>query len=291
MLLNSRREGCESMSCGCCCRMSHQYSAVLPCCHVLPPLQSLCSGWNQVYRRDEYLCQANRARVGQEWYCFLSSRIHVYSGCRVDVYTRKFSPSQALTTQVQANIRLIHIDDGDARPLDKTEVMKLVPDFTDQVDQFVSREDLRYDIMHCHHYHAGEACLLLRKRGGRWDIPIVLMYHSIGTLECPEDGRTEAERRIAHLVECIIAATPQDKDDIARYCDCDPGKIMVIPCGVDLKLFCPQNQAEVRKKLNLPSLPHPVGIFVGRIDPVKNIEGIISALAIIKRHGGAPASL
>lgn len=210
-----------------------------------------------------------------------------FSGCRVDIFTRKFHPSQALITQVQANIRLIHIDDGDARFLEKKVVTKLVPNFTDQVDHFVSREDSRYDIMHCHHYHAGEACLLLRQRGGRWAIPIVLMYHSIGMLECPDDSRSEVERRIACLVECIIAATSQDKDDIARYCNCDPSKIVVIPCGVDLKIFCPQNQAEVRKKLSLPPPPHPVGIFVGRIDPVKNIEGIISSLAIIKRYEGS----
>lgn len=186
---------------------------------------------------------------------------------------------------VEPNVRLIHIDDGDTRQLELGDIMLRLPSFIKEVHQFTQTTGVRYHILHCHYYHGGEVGLRLRAKGDHWKcLPIVLMYHSIGSLECPDEGRRVVERRIAGLVDCIIAATVQDRDDIVKHCECPPEKIRIIPCGVDLTLFHPSDQTEARAALGLPLQPFRIGIFVGRVDPVKNIKGIISALAILKER-------
>jgi glycosyltransferase involved in cell wall biosynthesis len=182
------------------------------------------------------------------------------------------------------NVRLVHISDGEARQASKQEVLERVPIFVDGVHEFVLRTSQVYDIIHCHHYHAGEACIQLQQRGGPWEsLPVVVMYHSIGSLECPDEDRKEIEKKIGEYAKCVIATTEQDREDIIHHCGCIPEKLYVIPCGVDLFNFRPRDQAEVRTQLNLPPAPQPIGLFVGRIDPVKNISGIISATSILKR--------
>lgn len=249
--------------------------------NVLSPLQPLRCSRDKVRRWDECLHKAISARGCKARYGVHSNSPHK-QGCSVDIFTRRSDPSQRLIVNIQDNIRLITISSGPHGLLSKREVSELVPEFVAQVDAFVLREELRYDIMHAHHYHAGEACLLMRQRRN-WNIPIVLNYHSIGSLECPEDERLEIEKKIAQKVDIIVAATLQDRDDIICHCEGEPSKIRVIPCGVDLKTFYPRDKDAARAKCRLPPSPQPIGLFVGRIDAVKNIEGIFASTGLIKQ--------
>lgn len=59
-------------------------------------------------------------------------------------------------------------------------------------------------------------------------------------------------------------------------------KVIAISCGIDLKKYHPLGDvASVRLKYNIPN--NPVLLFVGRIDPEKNIEQILQAVALIVR--------
>jgi D-inositol-3-phosphate glycosyltransferase len=60
----------------------------------------------------------------------------------------------------------------------------------------------------------------------------------------------------------------------------DPHKIAVIPPGVDLNVFSPQPQQEARRSLGLPP-DRRVVLFVGRIDPLKGIDVLLRALALV----------
>jgi D-inositol-3-phosphate glycosyltransferase len=56
----------------------------------------------------------------------------------------------------------------------------------------------------------------------------------------------------------------------------------VVPCGVDLDLFAPMEQEAARRKLGLRDGERVI-LFVGRIEPLKGIDILISAAA--RLHG------
>jgi D-inositol-3-phosphate glycosyltransferase len=60
----------------------------------------------------------------------------------------------------------------------------------------------------------------------------------------------------------------------------DAAKIDVVPCGVDLDLFSPIPQDEAKQVLGLP-LERCVILFVGRIEPLKGIDTLLRAIALI----------
>jgi len=204
-------------------------------------------------------------------------------GCKVDIFTRR-TANQPRIVYVRPNVRVIHIEDGEPRLVDKRRVWGLIPKFVDGVHRFIEEENLFYNVIHCHHYHGGEVALQLRKKmGDTWlRVPIILTYHSLGSLEDNDGHRKKCELRLAAEVDCITASTEKDKNDIIQQCGSDPYKIRIIPCGVDLKTFCPRDPAIARKELGLPPLPHPIGVYVGRIDPNKNIGAIITSVSHLK---------
>jgi D-inositol-3-phosphate glycosyltransferase len=54
----------------------------------------------------------------------------------------------------------------------------------------------------------------------------------------------------------------------------------VVPCGVDLELFYPRARVESRAYLEMP-LDHKLVLFVGRIEPLKGIDVLIEAMALV----------
>jgi D-inositol-3-phosphate glycosyltransferase len=56
--------------------------------------------------------------------------------------------------------------------------------------------------------------------------------------------------------------------------------VQVIPCGIDLKLFVPQDQQQAREKLGLKH-NQPVLLFVGRLDPFKGPDLLLRAASMM----------
>ena len=60
----------------------------------------------------------------------------------------------------------------------------------------------------------------------------------------------------------------------------DAGKIAVVPCGVDLNIFQPLPQEEAKRVLGLPDRRRII-LYVGRIEPLKGIDTLIRAMAVV----------
>src|SRR5438045_8368215 len=58
-------------------------------------------------------------------------------------------------------------------------------------------------------------------------------------------------------------------------------KVRVIPCGIDLNLFKPERQQQVRIKLGLGQR-EPVLLFVGRLDPFKGPDLLLRGAAMME---------
>jgi len=97
------------------------------------------------------------------------------------------------------------------------------------------------------------------------------------------------ERRIMNsilskITDKIVAVSEDIKKDIMRYDKIDPSKIVVIPNGIDLERFNPEdNFADIRREFSLEVSDTVIG-FVGRIVPAKGLEYLIHAFSYIKEE-------
>jgi D-inositol-3-phosphate glycosyltransferase len=89
------------------------------------------------------------------------------------------------------------------------------------------------------------------------------------------------ERRLIQQADSIIASTNDERIQIIRHYGATPGQVRVIPCGIDLKLFKPQDQQQAREKLGLRR-HQPVLLFVGRLDPFKGPDLLLRTAAMME---------
>jgi len=87
-------------------------------------------------------------------------------------------------------------------------------------------------------------------------------------------------------VDQIIAATPAEEAQLHWLYGADPRKVTTIPPGVDLKRFQPIDLREARKRVGVP-LQDRMILYVGRIEPLKGIDTLLRAIAILR--AGCPS--
>ena len=203
----------------------------------------------------------------------------------VDIYTRRTHVYQPSIVQLSPHARVIHISAGPLTSIPKDELYPHLSTFVQHIDEFKTNQGLQYDVLHSHYWLSGVAGMQLAQR---WDIPHVTMFHTLGYLKQqahpgePEPQiRLEMERQLIKDVDRIIAATADERMQMIRHCGATAGQVQVIPCGVNLKLFVPQNRQLARRKLGLkPDVP--VLLFVGRLDPFKGPDLLLRAAAMME---------
>lgn len=210
-------------------------------------------------------------------------------GLGVDVFTRSQNPAIPQVVPLGEGARVVHIEAGPAAPVPKGEVSGHLGAFAEGVEAFRRAERLRYDLLHSHYWLSGVVALGLREA---WGIPVVHMFHTLAELKNaaarhPDDleprPRLEAERRIARGADRLVAANPVERAHLAWYYGADADRVRVIPCGVDIGLFSPRDSCEARARLGLDA--DRVLLYVGRLAPIKGVETLLRALALLKADG------
>ncbi|MFA7297466.1 MAG: glycosyltransferase [Dehalococcoidia bacterium] len=210
------------------------------------------------------------------------------AGVEVDVFTRRIDPG---TPEVQPMglARLVTVEAGPAERLEKEALPPLVDAFADAVEAFRAREGLRYDLIHSHYWLSVTAGDALARR---WDVPHVAMFHTLGDVklrarasehEAPE--RLDAERRLVHALDRIVAATEHERQLLKQLYRVAPAKVAVIPLGVDLERFHPGDRAQARATLGLDPAERIV-LAVGRIEPLKGFDILVRAMAEMTERDG-----
>ena len=207
-------------------------------------------------------------------------------GLTVDVFTRSQDPTASRIVDLGPNARTIHLGAGPESPYDKNLVHDHIEEFTDNLLEFAAKEGVAYHVLHSHYWLSGLVAQRLRQE---WNTPVMQMFHTLGKLknsvakgpaEMETPLRVESERNIMNSVDRLIAANPLEKAQMIWLYGADPAKIEVIPCGVDLELFYPRCDADVKAELDLPD-DHKMVLFVGRIEPLKGIDVLIQAMALV----------
>ncbi len=205
----------------------------------------------------------------------------------VDIFTRSQDRAVETVIDLELGVRVINLHAGPSAPYDKNWLLTYLPEFVNRVRCFADGEDITYDLIHSHYWLSGEAAIALRRA---WRVPIVHMFHTLGALknqiargteERETTQRVMIERRQMQEVDAIIAATPLDRAQMVWNYAADQDRIHIVPCGVDLRRFQPRNMADARATLDLPAPPHKIVLLVGRIEPLKGIDALIEATALL----------
>jgi len=117
-------------------------------------------------------------------------------------------------------------------------------------------------------------------------VPHVTMFHTLGEIKnrasvsMKETSlRIDSETEIIEGVDSIICATEQERTLIEVLYAADPARIHVIPLGVDIGRFKPEDKAAAREALGLKD--ERIVLFVGRIEPLKGVDILINAAALL----------
>jgi D-inositol-3-phosphate glycosyltransferase len=208
-------------------------------------------------------------------------------GIGVDIFTRSQDADTPTTVALDRGVRVVNLHTGPNVPYDKNWVLDYMPEFVSRVRCFADGQDLTYDLIHSHYWLSGAAALGLRRS---WGVPVVHMFHTLGAMknqvaraaeERETNRRITIERNLLESADAIVAATPLDRAQMVWHYGAEAERVRVVPCGVDLRRFQPRDMADARATLGLPDAPHRLLLLVGRIEPLKGIDALIQALALL----------
>ncbi len=206
-------------------------------------------------------------------------------GFAVDIFTRSQDPTIRRVVNFAKGVRVIHLKAGPQIPYDKNCLWWNLEEFLTNLLNFAEEEEINYDIIHSHYWLSGSLAAKLREK---WNIPLIHRFHTLGVLknkvargeqEKEPWMRLQIEQEIIHSADRLVAANSEEKSWLVYHYQASPDNIEVIPCGVDLDLFRPIDRELAREFLNLPRRRH--FLFVGRIEPIKGIDTLLKAMALL----------
>jgi len=209
------------------------------------------------------------------------------AGVHVDVFTRSQDEHiPHVLHDLGYGNRVVHIPAGPEVPLPKQQLATYLPDFTEGILRFASERGLHYDIVHSHYWMSGITALSLRDQ---WESPVINMFHTLGLMknriarsesEIEGDYRIDGERKVIRHANRLVAATLAERAQLELLYQAQASKICVIPPGVDLSRFYPISKEEAKAAIGIPQEQRVI-LFVGRIEPLKGLETLLRALALL----------
>lgn len=219
------------------------------------------------------------------------SRELAAQGVQVDVFTRSQDECQPRIKHDLGNGgRVIHIPAGPESPLAVGDLAAYLDEFVDNILRFAAEERATYDVIHSHYWLSGLAGERLRSE---WGASLVQMFHTLGHMknqiardesERADQSRLDGETHLVQAADRLIAATPAEQHQLIELYGASAGKITIIPPGVDLSHFRPISQVQAQQMVGIPPRRKNI-LFAGRIEPLKGIDTLLEAMALLQaRH-------
>lgn len=208
-------------------------------------------------------------------------------GHRVDIFTRRSTKVGDPVIALAENVRLVHLSTGNGINVPKEALHRYIADFYRSLESFRNRHLLDYDLIHSHYWLSGSLGDMARES---WQRPHIITFHTLGAVKNstgvgePEPPlRITTEKNLAATCERVLSTTAKDKLQLVCLYGAVPDKIGVVPCGVNLNLFRPLGLAAARQWLGFTP-DHPIVLFVGRFEPVKGIDRLLTAMTYLRRR-------
>jgi D-inositol-3-phosphate glycosyltransferase len=208
-------------------------------------------------------------------------------GVQVDVFTRSADPCVSYVKPLGPQARVVHLVAGPEVYLSSDEIHPYLPEFVENVLAFAAREGITYDVIFSHYWLSGWVAHELR---AQWGTPVVQMFHTLGRMknriahklnQQETDIRIFTETDIMSWADRLVAATPAERAQMLWLYRADRRKIEIIPPGVDLERFYPLPKAEAQARVGI-SPGRRMLLFVGRIEPLKGIDNMLHAVALLR---------
>ena len=223
---------------------------------------------------------------GMNVYVLQLAREFARRGHEVDVFTKHHDPNDPKVVDLEEGARVIHLEAG-PYDADKYDLFNYIPTFLDQLYDFQREERTRYDLIHSHYWLSGRAGMSLSRR---WDVPHTTTFHTLAKTklraragEREPQIRQDIEAEVMSDSDGIVVSTEEEKQDIVRMYDASSGKVEIIPAGVNLDTFSPQDKAQARRELGISE--SNVLLYVGRIEPLKGIDTMLRAAQLLECGG------
>jgi len=216
------------------------------------------------------------------------------SGATCDVFTRAWSPELPEVVQVEPGLRVHHVPAGPLAVLPKEALPGVVDAFTQGVlDRMSAPGSLAlsdedggpYTSVHANYWLSGLSGHVIKHE---LNLPLVCTFHTLDRVKAesmPEEveadmphRRAEAEASIIECSDAVLASCSVEAEQIATLYGADPGRIRIVPLGVDHAFFGPGHRPQARRALGLP-LDGRLLLFVGRIQPLKCADAAVDTLA------------
>jgi len=207
------------------------------------------------------------------------------AGVECDVYTRAAARSAAPVVEVEPGFRVLHVTAGPRAEVPKHELIDLVEPFT-QAAEAMMRERPAVDALHANYWLSGAVAHRLKHR---LDLPLVATFHTLARVKADagvddDPGhRTTVEHEVIACADLMLASTGEERSHLAELYSADPGRIEIVPPGVDHTVFAPGDRAAARARLGIDA--RRVLLFAGRVQPLKGVDLAVRCLAALDDPG------
>lgn len=228
------------------------------------------------------------------------------SGVACDVFTRAWSDGLPSVVEVEPGLRVHHVPAGPLDHIAKESLPAVVDEFTANVLERMAAATgsggsegggLPYTSVHANYWLSGLSGHVIKHE---LNLPLVCTFHTLDRVKAesmPEEveadmphRRAEAEASIIECSDAVLASCSVEAEQIASLYGGEPGRIRIVPPGVDHAFFGPGHRPQARRALGLP-LDGRLLLFVGRIQPLKCADVAIETLAELRAGGSEPYRL
>ncbi len=228
------------------------------------------------------------------------------SGVACDVFTRAWSADLPPVVEVEPGLRVHHVPAGPLENVAKESLPAVVDEFTANVLERMAATTgpggtdgggLPYTSVHANYWLSGLSGHVIKHE---LNLPLVCTFHTLDRVKAesmPEEveadmphRRAEAEATIIECSDAVLASCSVEAEQIASLYGGEPGRIRIVPPGVDHAFFGPGHRPQARRALGLP-LDGRLLLFVGRIQPLKCADVAIETLAELRADGSEPYRL
>jgi len=219
------------------------------------------------------------------------------SGVSCDVFTRAWAPGLPPVIAVEPGLRVHHVPAGPAHAVPKESLPAVVDEFTSAVLERMAAAPMEgeeggglpYTSVHANYWLSGLSGHVIKHE---LELPLVCTFHTLDRVKAetmPEEvmadmphRRAEAEASIIECSDAVLASCSVEAEQIASLYGGDPGRIRIVPPGVDHAFFGPGHRPQARRALGLPEDGRLL-LFVGRIQPLKCADVAVETLAELRR--------
>lgn len=216
----------------------------------------------------------------------LTSALVDFPEVRVDIHTRARDTICVEAKDISPQIRVVQLKGGPERPIDRKKLYEFIPEFAENLIDYIHRKKEDYDVVHSHYWLSGLAGGYIKHELG---LPFVHTYHTLGFLKRRALGqkehknRIQSERHLAHISDLIISPSSEERNSLVEEYGISPAKVEVVYPGVNPRHFYPGRNVTIRNKIKCHK-DDTVLLYVGRIEPVKGLSVVIDALRLIKEN-------